>query len=86
MTEQPWFLYIIRCNNGSLYTGITTDLKRRFEEHQEQGPKTAKYLRGKGPLQLVYTEQYVDKIAASRREVVIKKMAKSEKEDLIKSK
>ena len=48
-----WHLYIIRCGDDTLYTGITTDVARRFGEHECGGPKAAKYLRGRGPLRLV---------------------------------
>ena len=49
-----WFIYIIRCADGSLYTGITTDVSRRFAEHARSGPRAARYLRGRGPLTLVF--------------------------------
>ena len=49
-----WYLYMVRCRDGTLYTGIATDVARRFSEHQDNGNKAAKYLRGKGPLELVF--------------------------------
>lgn len=48
-----WYVYIIRCGDGTLYTGISTDVERRLVEHQEGGPKASRYLRGRGPLQLM---------------------------------
>ncbi len=47
-----WSVYILRCGDGSLYTGVATDVARRFGEHQSQGPKAAKYVRGRTPLEL----------------------------------
>ncbi len=82
-SPPPWFLYIIRCADNSLYTGITIDLERRFAEHQAQGTKCAKYLRGKAPLKLVFTTPVGDKSAASRLELRVKKRSKQTKERLI---
>lgn len=82
--SSEWFLYIIRCGNGSLYTGITTDVERRFLEHQGKGTASgAKYLRGKMPLTLEFTTPAGDRSYASRLESRIKKMTKTQKEQLI---
>lgn len=80
-----WYLYMIRCNAGSLYTGVTIDVARRLEEHQSQGKKCAKYLRGKGPLELVHSEKLLDKNSAYKLETKIKKLTKTEKERYIRS-
>nr|WP_194335048.1 GIY-YIG nuclease family protein [Mariprofundus sp. KV] len=72
---------MIRCNSGQLYTGITTDVDRRFAEHQ-QG-KGAKFLRGKGPLELVFTALIGDRSDALKMEIRVKKLRRSEKEALI---
>ena len=82
-TDQSWSLYIIRCSDGSLYTGITKDIKRRFKEHQSQGAKCAKYLRGKSPLKLVYSVNNLTQRQALQMELNIKKMPKTQKENLI---
>jgi putative endonuclease len=82
-TKPIWFLYIIRCVDNSLYTGITIDLDRRFAEHQSQGKKCAKYLRGKSPLTLVFTTQVGTKSDASRLELRLKKCSKATKEKLV---
>lgn len=74
---------MLRCANGSLYTGITTDVARRFAEHQNQGVRCAKCLRGKGPLSLVYQESAPDRAQASRREWHLKQLSKQEKESLV---
>ncbi|MBE9029601.1 GIY-YIG nuclease family protein [filamentous cyanobacterium LEGE 11480] len=83
-SPAPWFLYIIRCADNSLYTGITIDLDRRFAEHQAQGKKCAKYLRGKAPLELVFTTPAgANKSEASKLERQIKRRSKQTKERLI---
>ena len=81
--KPPWFLYLIRCNDNTLYTGITIDLERRFSEHVEQGNKCAKYLKGKAPLELVFTSPAGDsKSQASRLEFYVKRLPKARKERL----
>jgi putative endonuclease len=82
---QGWHLYIIRCSDGSLYTGITTDVDRRFAEHNGDGGKGSKYLRGKKPLSLVFRANLGDKSSALKAESRIKKLPKNRKEMLIKS-
>lgn len=75
------FVYILECKDKTLYTGYTNDLERRIENHQ-QG-KGAKYTRGRGPFQLMYSEEYEDKSTALRREAEIKKWDKVTKLNLI---
>ena len=77
-----WKLYILRCGDGTLYTGISTDVEKRFAVHSSG--KGAKYTRGRGPLELVYWEECGDRSAALKREVEIKKLSREEKEKLIK--
>ena len=79
--ENTWKLYILRCRDGSLYTGITTDVEKRFEAHNSG--KGAKYTRGRGPLELVYREEYGDHSAALKRELEIKALPREEKMKLI---
>ena len=81
--EANWYLYILRCGDGSLYTGITTDVQRRLEEHRSG--KGAKYTRGRGPLELVYTEHCVDYSHALKREYAVKGLARGEKLKMIAS-
>jgi putative endonuclease len=84
MPPSPvWSLYIIRCRDNSLYTGITIDIDRRLAEHQAQGKKSAKYLRGKGPLELVFTAPVGTKSMATRLELRLKKCRKAVKEQLV---
>ncbi len=75
------YVYMIRCKYGSLYTGWTNNLEKRFRNHCEG--KGAKYTRGRGPLELVYYEVFEDKKDAMKREYAIKQLKKSEKEKLI---
>lgn len=80
-TEKSWFVYLVRTRTKTLYCGITNDLERRFEQHQTG--KGAKYLRGKGPLSLVWSQQVADKSEALKEEIRIKKLSKAAKESLI---
>ena len=84
--SKAWYLYILQCGNGNLYTGITTDVKRRFREHQENGKTCAKCLRGKGPLTLVLKKRIGIKNRALRIEFKIKKLSKVNKLDFIRGK
>ena len=79
--ETIWHLYILRCRDGSLYTGITTDVERRLEAHRRG--KGAKYTRGRGPLELVYREECGDHSAALKRELEIKALPRAKKQELI---
>jgi len=81
MPEKLWYLYIIRCKGNMLYTGITTDVSRRFEEHL--AGKGAKFLRGKAPLELAYQQEVGTHSEALKLEINIKKLSKAEKEALI---
>ena len=77
--DSEWFLYMIECADGRVYTGITTDVDRRFEEHREGGVKGAKALRGKGPLKLVFQQPMDNRSTASIAESAIKKLSKQQK-------
>lgn len=79
-----YYLYILECADGSLYTGITTDLKRRVGEHNDGAG--AKYTRGRGPVVVVYTRRFRNRANASREEARIKSLKKSEKLELISTK
>ena len=79
-----WHLYMVRTKHGQLYTGITQDIFRRFMEHQEGGKKSAKYLRGKGPLKLVFQMKIGSRSSALKAESILKKLPKQKKEDLTK--
>ena len=81
--DNIWHLYILRCGDGTLYTGITTDVARRLADHR--AGKGAKYTRGRSPLELVYQETCGTHSEALKRELAIKAMSRAEKEALIKS-
>ena len=76
-----WYLYILRCGDGTLYTGITTDVARRLEAHR-QG-RGAKYTRGRGPLELAYQDKCGTHSLALKREAAVKRLPRQEKEALI---
>lgn len=78
----PWYVYVIRASDDSLYTGITTDVQRRFKEHcgTEKG---ARYFRGRQPLEVVYRESHPDRGSALRREAGIKKLTRGQKLKLV---
>jgi len=80
--ETIWFIYIVRCADNSLYTGITTDLKRRVDEHNT-GVVGAKYTRSRRPVKMVYHERAENRSQASRREYQIKKMSLQSKLKMI---
>ena len=80
-----WYLYLVRCRDGSLYTGITTDVARRFAEHQENNGAAAKYLRGRGPLVLVFQKKLGSRSLALGVESKVKKLSKARKEELIRT-
>jgi len=81
--ESEWFVYILRCRDGSLYTGITTDVQRRIAEHE--AGKGAKYLRGKAPLQLVFQQRIGSRSEALKVEAGIKKLDRAGKDALMRS-
>jgi len=78
---KQWVLYILECGDGSLYTGITNDLVRRLSQHENgQG---AKYTRGRGPFRLAYREKCIDRSQASKREIEVKSLNRTEKQLLL---
>lgn len=80
-----WYLYMVRCHDGSLYTGITSNVARRFAEHQENSSSGAKYLRGRGPLMLVFQKKLGGRSLALGVESKVKKLSKAKKEELIRT-
>ena len=79
--KGAWYLYILRCGDNTLYTGITTDVEKRFAAHC--AGRGAKYTRGRGPLVLVYRELCVTHSDALKREMEVKSMRRNQKEMLI---
>lgn len=79
---MQWFVYMIRASDERLYTGITTDVQRRFEEHASPG-KGARFFRGRKPLEVVYTESQPDRSSALKREAAIKNLSREQKVELV---
>ncbi|MFQ5635553.1 MAG: GIY-YIG nuclease family protein [Gammaproteobacteria bacterium] len=81
MSDRAWFVYIVRCADRTLYTGIARDPEARIEKHN--AGCGARYTRGRRPVEMVYLERVVDRAAALRRELAIKRMETSAKRRLI---
>jgi len=80
-SREKWFLYILRCSDGSLYTGVTKDLARRFKMHQ--AGRASRYTRSHGPVEMVYSETCHDRSSALIRECEVKEWPRPKKEQLI---
>jgi predicted GIY-YIG superfamily endonuclease len=80
-STKTWFVYILRCSDGSLYTGITTDVNRRCEEHN--AGTASHFTRGRLPVALVYQETQASRSLALKREAAIKALSRPQKEALI---
>jgi putative endonuclease len=85
MKKEIWHVYIVRCSDGTLYTGITNDLKKRIEAHNS-GKEGARYTRSRRPVKLIYSEQVESKSAAAKLEYQLKKLPRLKKIRLIKDK
>ena len=77
-----WFIYMVRCADDSLYTGITTDVARRLREHNETA-RGARYTRSRRPVELIYAETCENRSSASKREASIKQLSRSAKLSLL---
>src|SRR5215207_3468752 len=75
--DKPWFAYIVRCADGSLYTGITTDVVRRCQQHN--AGTASRYTRSRLPAKVVYREPHPNRSSASKREAAIKAMTRKQK-------
>ena len=82
-SDVGWFVYMLRCADDSLYTGITTDVSRRCDQHN--AGTASRYTRGRLPICLVYEEALTSRSLALKREVVMKALSRMKKESLIKS-
>jgi putative endonuclease len=80
---MTWKVYMLRCADNSLYTGITTDIERRLKEHNSDNNKGARYTRVRRPVSLAYLEGCDDRADASKREYQLKKLPRSEKLKLV---
>lgn len=83
MKQSEWFVYIIQSEMGHFYTGITTNVERRFKEHADSTKKGAKYFRGKVPVEVVFQKTFKDRSSASKFECLVKKMTRANKLKLI---
>lgn len=81
--SRDHYVYILQCTDGSYYCGYTTDIDRRVTEHNGGRPGGARYTRGRGPVTVVYTESFRTQSKAKAREAAIKKLSRSQKEQLI---
>jgi len=79
-----WYVYIVRCSDQSFYTGITNDVDRRIDEHNNSDLRGARYTRARCPVNLVYKESLSSRSEASKREYKIKGLSRTEKEALVK--
>lgn len=77
-----WYVYMIRASDQSLYTGVTTDVARRFKEHCGKA-RAARFFRGRQPLEVVYTEAHPDRSSAQKREASIRKLGREGKLELV---
>ncbi len=81
--NQNWYVYIVKCADGKLYTGITTDVKRRIKEHNSsQKNKGAKFTRSRQPVVIMHIESATSRSHASKREIEIKSLSRAEKINL----
>lgn len=78
-----WFVYMVRCADDTLYTGITRDVGRRVAEHNAKGMLGASYTRGRRPVALVYSEAAATRSDASKREYAIKQLSRQQKRNLV---
>ncbi len=79
MSDSTWHVYLLRCSDGSLYTGVTTDLQRRLHEHNHS-PRGARYTRSRRPVELVYHEHANDRSSAQRREYQLRRLSSQAKQ------
>jgi putative endonuclease len=82
-SKLVYYLYILRCSDGTLYTGITADIKHRLKQHNGVVKGGAKYTTGRRPVQVVYSEQHTSHKEAAQREYQVKKLTREKKEKLI---
>ena len=83
MTDMTWYLYVVRTVKGTLYAGVATDVKRRYREHVNGGPKAAKFLRANPPRELVFKRHIGSRSLALKVEYRFKRLPKHDKEAII---
>jgi putative endonuclease len=77
-----WYVYMLRCSDGSVYTGVSTDVTRRLHEHRGGGARSARYLRTRRPVDMIFTQRVGERSAALIAEHAIKRLEKTDKERL----
>jgi putative endonuclease len=80
---KPWYVYILRCADGTLYTGITVELLRRVDEHNSDNVLGARYTRSRRPVTLAYAEEHASRSVAAKREAALKKLNRKSKLALV---
>jgi putative endonuclease len=80
--SPDWYVYMLRCDDGSVYTGVSTDVARRLNEHQSGGARSARYLRTRRPVDVIFTQRVGERSAALVAEHAIKRLEKTDKERL----
>jgi putative endonuclease len=80
--DRPWFLYVVHCSDGTLYTGVTTDISRRIREHNT-GSRGAKYTRTRRPVELVYWVDFNNRSSAQKAEYKFKRLTRKQKNEVI---
>lgn len=79
---KPWYVYILKCSDNTLYTGVTVDVERRVNEHNHDNKLGAKYTRVRRPVKVVYQEELETRSLAGKREAAIKKLTRTNKNKL----
>lgn len=82
-SNKPWFVYLLRCADDTFYAGITTDTARRVDEHNQGGPRGARYTRSRRPVKLIYSERWTNRSEAGKREAAVKRLSRAEKQALV---
>ena len=80
---SDWYLYVVRCRDGTLYTGISTDIDRRLAEHKGEGDAGSKYLKGRAPLTLLFQKRLGSRSLALKVESRVKRLSREKKEQMI---
>ena len=81
--DTDWWVYLVRCSDRSLYTGVTTDLVRRVDEHNGRQPGGARYTQARRPVALVWSERCTSRSEAQRREAAVRRLSRRQKDRLI---
>jgi putative endonuclease len=83
--ESEYTVYILRCSDNTFYTGITTNIKRRIRQHDGEIKGGATYTKGRSPVKVIYVEKNLTKSEALKKEILIKKLSRKQKQNFIKN-